>query len=123
MPRQPDQCVGSKAGHWVISAGRQDVDLLPAELALARFEDRPAADVGDHLRAEADAEEGTAGLNPIVDDFVLALEIGVSIDLIDVLIAAENDEPRILIERPLWLAAHSRNPVLDCQRLLGRSLG
>ncbi len=75
------------------AAGLKLLDFEPTELALARLEDRPAADVGDHLSTGAHAEQGLAAGNPVFNNAELPFEVGVSFDLVDVLNTAQYDQP------------------------------
>ena len=93
VPAVGAEALGQRAEQRVRGGLRQRLDLVPADLRVRDAHDLAARGGHQQLRAEADAEQRLAPLERRGDQRDLVLQVAQARRVVDVLLAAEHDDP------------------------------
>ena len=100
VPLEEGRARGERAEDRIRLSGLGERDLVPADLRRAHAADGRAGGAGEHLRAEAYAEDRYLRGEDVLQERLLALQPGEAVVLVGMLGAAE-DHDRVVAPRRL----------------------
>ena len=93
------EALGQEAEQRVAPAVGRELDPVPADLRLGGPAHHRAGQLGQQLRAEADAEHGRAAVDQLAHELLLGAQPGVGVLLVDLRLGAEHDRGVEAVER------------------------